>query len=149
MEKGGEHDPRLIDHIPKLIQKEYNAVAQKAFEGRTKSRRNSSKIWITDKFELRLRPKGDFTPWSKIPQIDCMQNQVETGTIPKTNSNPTGDQQQPRPKPDFSSSNNPNFQVLGKGSENNHYWEGPNLLPQQVSTSNDFEILGEELITRP
>ena len=37
MEKGGEVDPTLINFIPKVIQQEYDKVAQRAYKGRTMS----------------------------------------------------------------------------------------------------------------
>ena len=150
MEKGGECEPRIIDFIPKLIQKEYDVVAQRAFKGRSMIPKNSSKIWITDKFELRLRPKGDFTPWSRIPQESLEQLPKQTGTKPKNNI--LGSQQH-RPKPDFSTTSNPNFQQIGMGGQRKQSWEGPNLLPSQstpsIASANIYSTLGEELNSRP
>ena len=151
METSSDDNPRLQDFIPKLLQKEYDVVALKAFEGRTMSPKNSTKIWITNKFELRLRPKGDYTPWNKIPQTELIQEQMDTGTTPKINPKPS-ETQQTRTKPDFSSNNNPNFQIVGKEPEDKSSWTGPNLLPDQTkmnksssSMNNRFLVLGAEL----
>ena len=150
MENDGDFEPKMINYIPKLIQKEYDIVTQKAYKGRSMDPRNASKIWITDKFELRLRPKGDFTPWNKIPQTEFEDPPKQTGTIPK--SKPTATQQT-RSKPDFSNTNNPNFQQIGKVNVRKSSWEGPNLLPSQqatpTSSSNIYSMLGEELKIHP
>ena len=148
MGRGGDNDPKLKDYIPKLIQNEYNIVAMMAYKGRTQSPKNSSKIWITNKFELRLRPKGDFTPWNKIPQTNQPLEQRETGAIPKTNPKTTENQHN-RPKPNFSDDNNPNYQTLGKEQQQKQSWNGPNLLPDQTKPSNRYLVLGEELTIHP
>ena len=156
METGG--DQRLLNFIPKILQKEYDAVAQRAFKGRNQVTKHASKIWISSKFELRLRPKGDYTPWSKITQENLDNEEPKlTGPIPKIVTKPTTTATAPtttathlpKHKPDFSNSNNPNFQVIGSGREKGTGWEGPNLLPQQTPTTNGYQILGEELMIRP
>ena len=155
MEAGGE--PQLLNFIPKLLQTEYDIVSQRAFKGRNQINKHSSKIWITTKFELRLRPKGDYTPWNKIQQEDPDKEPMKTGTIPKTTNEtpstttaPTATATYPpKHKPDFSNTNNPNFQVVGSRSKKAPEWEGLNLLPQQIPTINGFQNLGEELSIRP
>ena len=81
MDQGGSNEPRLVNFIPKMLQKEYESVVQRANEGRAKSPKNASKIWITTKFELRLRPKGSFTPWNRIQPEDLDDHFA--GAIPK------------------------------------------------------------------
>ena len=148
MEKGGEVDPTLVNFIRKVIQHEYDKVAQRAYKGRTMCPKNSSKIWITNRFELRLRPKGDFTPWNKIPEVDPEQEAKPTGAIPKSNTK-TKETLSQRPKPNFNNSDNPNFQQVGKERGTKSSWEGPSLLPSQNRDKNIFSMLGEELCGRP
>ena len=148
MEKGGEVDPTLVNFIPKVIQHEYDKVAQRAYKGRTMCPKNSSKIWITNRFELRLRPKGDFTPWNKIPEDDPEQEAKPTGEIPKSIIKMKETLLQ-RPKPNFKNSDNPNFQQVGKERGTKTSWEGPSLLPSQNRDKNISSMLGEELCGRP
>ena len=48
----------------------YKAVEEVAFNFRNKNREMATRVWVSDDFELRVRKKGDTTPWAVIkPEI--------------------------------------------------------------------------------
>ena len=65
--------PKLVDYIPRSLVERHKGVENEAFNIRQKSKNPqtgqptvATRIWITNDIELRVRKKGDETPWSKI-----------------------------------------------------------------------------------
>ena len=68
------HRAKLIPYIPFSLFERYKAVEEIAYEIRKKDRNQTTRLWITDDFELRVRERGSYTPWSqivpeKLPQL--------------------------------------------------------------------------------
>ena len=75
MENEGSLNPKLVTFIPRILEARYKVMVERANIGKAKSPKYSSKIWVGKDFELRLRKKGDFTPWNRIqpePQHDLL-----------------------------------------------------------------------------
>ena len=67
MESDCINPPKIVPFIPKSLTKEHSHLLMLANAGRARIPRHASKIWIgKDGYELRLRVKGDFMPWSEI-----------------------------------------------------------------------------------
>ena len=64
------HRARIIPYIPRSLFNRYRAVEEAAFIIRDNNRENATRIWVADDFQLRVRKKGDLTPWSLItPEV--------------------------------------------------------------------------------
>ena len=64
------HRSRLIPYIPRSLFNRYKAVEEVAFKIRSNNRELATRVWVSDDFELRVRKKGDSTPWSAIkPEV--------------------------------------------------------------------------------
>ena len=67
---------KLVDFIPRSLEERHRAVEREAFKIRQndfnteKGTSNvATRIWLTSDIELRVRKKGDPTPWSKIDKV--------------------------------------------------------------------------------
>ena len=65
--------PKLVDYVPRSLVERHKGVESEAYKIRQKSLDPktgrptvATRIWLTDEIELRVRQKGDETPWSKI-----------------------------------------------------------------------------------
>ena len=68
------HRAKIISYIPLSLFERYKAVEEIAFEIRQKNRNQTTRLWIAEDFELRVRERGSSTPWShiipeKLPQL--------------------------------------------------------------------------------
>ena len=67
LSNGKDDDPKLTTFIPKQLQAQHARLVARANKGRAQIPRKSSKIWLgANGFELRFRPKDNYTPWNKI-----------------------------------------------------------------------------------
>ena len=60
------HRARIIPYIPLSLFDRYKAVEEIAYEIRKKDRNQTTRLWISDDFELRVRERGSCTPWGHI-----------------------------------------------------------------------------------
>ena len=68
--------PMILDYIPRSLIEMHKAVERKAYyirqsdmDTEKKTSKLATRIWITNEFELRVRTKGDNTPWSLIKKV--------------------------------------------------------------------------------
>ena len=61
------HRPMLIPYIPLSLYPRYKAVEEEAYKIRKRDRNSTTRIWIAQDFELRVRERGSNTPWANIP----------------------------------------------------------------------------------
>ena len=155
----GNNIPKLITFIPKVLQSSYDDICMRANIGRAQTPRQSSKIWVGhNSFELRLKVKGDKTPWGMIaPQQPILPN---PGAKPQPNPQPFKEPSlsqrlvQPNPSTDIrtnahniipvSDPLNSNYQPVGQRRKTTTQ-VGPKLLlrlpSQPISTANSFQPL--------
>ena len=58
--------PKIVTYVPQSLFERYKAVEEAAFLVRQADRSKATRVWITDDIRLRVRKKGDTTPWSQI-----------------------------------------------------------------------------------
>ena len=66
-------DPRTVQYVPKSLQKHHNDLQQVAYAARRMQPKMSSKIWIEQEMELRLKPAGDPTPWQNVKPVNLKE----------------------------------------------------------------------------
>ena len=58
--------PKIVHYIPRSLYKRFQAIEEKAFNIRNKNRQKTTRVWIGEDFQLRVRDRGDTTPWTQI-----------------------------------------------------------------------------------
>ena len=58
--------PKIVPYIPLSLFERYRAVEEHAYGIRKKDNSQTTRIWIGDDFQLRVRVRGSRTPWSNI-----------------------------------------------------------------------------------
>ena len=61
--------PKLVAYIPQSLYNRYRAVEEAAFNYRKNDSEITTRIWIQDDFQLRIRKKGNPMPWSHIDPV--------------------------------------------------------------------------------
>ena len=174
MESEGDKIPRIVNFIPRVLQASYAIVIEQANIGRAKTPKHSSKIWVgKSEFELRLRLKGDTTPWSQItPEIITTKTNnnprvphpsPRVGATPKPTALPeiansgrsncrpaNSDIRIPSPGLNFRDDpNNANFQVIGGARKKTYMLGAETLLPKSISITNRYQPLTQIQQIRP
>ena len=83
--------PKVIPYIPQSLYKRYKAVEEQAFLIRNNDKTQTTRIWIGEDFQLRVRERGSKTPWShlipetlsNLPPQDPRKPFMNTGTMDK------------------------------------------------------------------
>ena len=57
---------KIIPYIPRSLFNRFKAVEEIAYKIRCNNREMATRIWVNEDFELRVRKKGESTPWSAI-----------------------------------------------------------------------------------
>ena len=88
--KSENYEPQVCDYIPRSLMNRHQAVKLRAYTLRNESEEPlQTKIWINEDIELRVRKKGDPTPWAKIPKEELLNLPDQTPKNTRsTNYNP-------------------------------------------------------------
>ena len=66
-------DPKITMYVPKSLQKQHSELQQAAFTARRLTPKMSTKIWLGDTMELRIKKAGNNQPWHMVEPVNLAE----------------------------------------------------------------------------
>ena len=76
--------PKIVQYIPQSLFDRYKAVEECAFKIRQKDNDQTTRIWVGEDFELRVRQRGSKTPWANIIPVKLLNLPAQAPRKPRT-----------------------------------------------------------------
>ena len=99
----------MTPYIPQSLFSRYKAVEEAAYHIRKEDTSSTTRVWIRDDFELRVRERGSKTPWANIIP-EALTNLPAQAPRKPRKSIDTTDKNTP-PTPGYIESNSPKQSV--------------------------------------